>query len=193
MMSRLFRLLADRDPRLPPLVALLLVVFVCIEGWLFVLKKPFTEYQRLAATGHMLGQALSARGGPSTEIEMLERDNKALSDRIDGEMHLAGARDRVVVSLLEILDSSSRAAGLTLMGVHPGEVKTAAGFDQLTYDVTVAAPYPALANWMLNLNERLGHRGSITELDVRPDSGDARMKASLRLSMYLPTRAGAGK
>ena len=193
MMNQIFRALAERDPRLPPLVGFLLIAFLCIEGWMFVLKKPYADYQRLSVSAQVLGQALNVRGGPSAEIDLLERENKRLADKLQGEVNLDRSGERVVVPLLEMLDQSARAAGLQLLSVHPGATRTVAGFDELSFDVVLTGAYLPVANWVLNLNEKLGHSMSVSEMDMRVGEGEGGLTVSIKLTMYLPSRAGAAK
>ena len=193
MMNQIFRALAERDPRLPPLVGCLLIAFLCIEGWMFVLKKPMTEYKRLSTSAQILSQSLPVRGGPSSEIDLLERENQRLTDKLQGEMHLDRSGDGVVVPLVEMLDKSARAANLKLLSVHPGTTRAVAGFDEMTFDVTLSGAYLPLANWLLSLSEKFGDRVSVSELDIRTNEGETDLSVTIKLAMILPTRVGGGK
>lgn len=191
MIERLLHLLEQRDPRLPVVLAVLLVLFLVLEGWLLVLRKPLAEYQRVSAQASALEASVQAQRTPSTEAAEMERDLTRLSTRLNGELQMVQGGERVVASLLEKLDQTARAAGLRLAAVRPGQRRSVAGFDERSFDVVVSGRYLPLANWMLAFGEQLGHNVSIADLELRPTAGDdGRLTLNLRIALYLPATAG---
>lgn len=191
MMQRLLQFLEQRDPRLPVIVAGLLVLLLVVEGWLLVLRKPLAEYWRVSAQANTLESAVQANQAPSSAATQMEQELARLSTQLSGELQIVQGGDRVVATLLEKLDQSARTAGLRLSAVRPDQRRTVAGFDERSFSVVVSGRYLALANWMLGFGEQLGHNVSIADLELRPTPGeDGRLSLSLRIALYLPATAG---
>jgi Tfp pilus assembly protein PilO len=186
MMDRLLRALDRKDPRLPPLIALILIGFLLLEGWLLVLRKPFNQYQQLTNTAQSLALRVSTRGGPSTEIAQLRQDIEKFDKHLQGELSLVQSTDIVVAPLMDQLDQSARAAGLRLSGVSPGVKRSVAGFDERPFELTVTGAYLPLARWLLDFGETLGQNVVVTDLDLRATGQTDQLKLSMRIALYLP-------
>lgn len=186
MMDRLLRALDHKDPRLPPLIAFILIAFLLLEAWLLVLRKPFHQYQQLNDTAQNLALRISTRGGPSTEIAQLRQDLEKLDKRLQGELSLMQSTDIVVAPLMQQLDQSARKAGLRLSGVSPGVKRTISGFDERPYELTVNGAYLPLTHWLLNFDEVLGQNVVVTDLDMRPAGAGNELKLAMRIALYLP-------
>ena len=104
MMDRLLRALDQKDPRLPPLIAVLLVLFLLIEAWLLVLRKPFAQYQQLSDTAYTLSMRANSGDGPSTELSRARQTLDALNAQLQKELKLVLASADVVAPLMQQLD-----------------------------------------------------------------------------------------
>lgn len=190
MMDRFLRALDHKDPRLPPLIAIILIAFLVLEAWVLVLRKPFYQYQQLGDTAQNLALRVSARGGPSTEISQLRQDLEKLDKRLQGELSLVQSTDIVVAPLMQQLDQSARDAGLRLSGVSPGVKRTISGFDERPYELSVTGTYLPLTQWLLNFDEVLGQNVVVTDLDIRPLGQASELKLNMRIALYLPMAGG---
>lgn len=187
MMERINQVLNKTDPRLITLIAVFLVLFLAVEGWLLVLRKPYADYSQLTEQRDLLQTSLSTRAAPSVEIEQLTRDVKDLSDRLNGELQLTQAGDRVVASLMETLDHSAQKHGLKLSSVKPMEQRSVSGFEEIPFDVSVTGAYLPLSEWMLGFGESLGGNVSITDFDMHAGAPGGKVVLTLRLALYLPS------
>ncbi len=186
-MSRLTQLLLRVDVRLVPLIALSLVLFLALEGWLLVLRKPFAEYRQLKLQRDSLEVGIGARATPSVELEQLVGDLKVASERLNGQFALASAGDRVVSSLMETLDHSARKHGLKLSSIKPLESRVVSGFEEIPFDVSASGAYLPLCEWLLSLGDSLGGNISISDFEIRAQEASGKVELSLKLALYLPS------
>ena len=187
MIKRINQLLHKADPRLITFIAVFLVLFLAVEGWFLVLRKPYTDYFIAVEQRDSLQSTLTTRAAPSVEIEQLGRDLKDLSERLNGELQLSQAGDRVVASLMETLDHSAQKYGLKLSSVKPMEQRLVSGFEEIPFDVSVTGAYLPLSEWMLDFGKSLGGNVSITDFDMRAGAPGEKIMLTLRLALYLPS------
>lgn len=191
MINRLTQAMMRMDPRLIPVIAVFLILFLAVEGWMLVLRKPVAEYQKLATQSDTLETSQSTRTTPSVELEQLTRELKTVSERLNGELLLARAGDRVAASLMETLDHSARKYGLKLSSVKPMEQRMVSGFEEIPFDVSVTGAYLPLCEWMLSLGQSLGGNISISDFEMRSLEAAGKVTLTLKLALYLPPEAKA--
>ncbi len=191
MMDRLLRALDQKDPRLPPLIAVLLVLFLLIEAWLLVLRKPFAQYQQLSDTAYTLSMRAHSGDGPSTELSRARQTLDALNAQLQKELKMVLASADVVAPLMQQLDQSAQASQLQLTSLRPGVKRRVSGFDERPFELSLRGDYLALANWMLQLNQTVGHNLIMTDMDLHREGGAGGVTLNLRLALYLPAAPGA--
>ncbi len=191
MMDRLLRALDQKDPRLPPLIAVLLVLFLLIEAWLLVLRKPFAQYQQLSDTAYTLSMRALSGDGPSTELSRARQTLDALNAQLQKELKMVLASADVVAPLMQQLDQSAQASQLQLTSLRPGVKRRVSGFDERPFELSLRGDYLALANWMLQLNQTVGHNLIMTDMDLHREGSAGGVTLNLRLALYLPTAPGA--
>ncbi len=186
MMDRLLRTLDRKDPRLPSLIAVLLVVFLLVECWMLVLRKPIWRYQQATDKAQSLAMRVSSRGGPSTEDDALRQELGKLEARLGRELNLVQSTDIMVAPLMDQLDLSARTNGLHLAGVSPGLKRPVSGFEERPFELTVTGGYLPLARWLLNFGETQGQNVVITDLELRSTGQSDGLKLNMRIALYLP-------
>ena len=190
MMDRLLRALDQKDPRLPPLIAVLLVLFLLIEAWLLVLRKPFAQYQQLSDTAYTLSMRANSGDGPSTELSRARQTLDALNAQLQKELKLVLASADVVAPLMQQLDQSAQASQLQLTSLRPSIKRRVSGFDERPFELSLRGDYLALANWMLKLNQTVGHNLIMTDMDLHREGHASGVTLNLRLALYLPAAPG---
>jgi Tfp pilus assembly protein PilO len=178
----------DRLARLPPRQLNLLlggavaVVFALL--WTFGLRAPLaaTRIQQTERARLELGAGEPARAAQqlavlAAQVGMLER---AL-----GQAGTRG-RDEIQLRLIGEVDRAARRRQVHLRSAAPGPARNLASFVELPIEVEAAGAYPALVEWMTDI-ERLPAAPAIVSFDIRPGEAGRPRIIRLRLAAYLAT------
>jgi Tfp pilus assembly protein PilO len=188
MMKPMIQALGKLDRRLLWGSMLLLVALMVFEGWIFVLRKPYIEYQKILATRVALSSALKNAPDQSSELGKMANELKQLSDKLSGELHLAASDDKMAASVMEALDKSASAHGLALISIKPGERTPVSVFEEISFEVNAKGAYLQLCQWLLDFGTQLGRNATITEFDMKSADEGRQVALSLKIALYRPLK-----
>lgn len=188
MMDKVVDAISRLNPRLVIGIMLLIVSLLAIEGWMLVLRKPYAEYQQIAATRASLASTLSMASDQSSDLEKLTIELKQLTEKLGGELRLPISDDKMAASLMEALDRSAVVHGVTLSGVKPKERKQVSVFEEVSFEITAKGPYLHLCAWMLDFGKTLGNNATITEFDMKNTNEERKVALSLNIALYRPLK-----
>jgi Tfp pilus assembly protein PilO len=188
MMQPMIQALGKLDRRLLQGIALLLVALMAFEGWIFVLRKPYAEYQKILATRVALSSALKNAPDQSSELGKMANELKQLSDKLSGELRLSASDDKMAASVMEALDQSATVHGLTLISIKPGERVPVSVFEEVSFEVNARGAYLQLCQWLLDFGNQLGSNATITEFDMKSADEGRQVALSLKIALYRPLK-----
>lgn len=188
MMQRVLDAIEKMNPRLAMLLALLIFGMLAAEGWLLLLRKPYMEYQQIAATRASLSTTLSQSSDRSSELGRLSAELKQLTEQLSGELKLPASDDKMAASLMEALDHSAAAHEILLSGVKPLERKQVSVFEEVSFDITAKGKYLQLCEWMLGFRKTLGNNATITEFDMKSADEGRQVMLTLKIALYRPLK-----
>lgn len=188
MMNSVIVALSKLNPRVVIGLMLLIVSLLAIEGWMLVLRKPYAEYQQIAATRASLASTLSLSSDQSSDLEKLTVELKQLTEKLGGELLLPASDDKMAASLMEALDRSAAVYGVTLSGIKPKERKQVSVFEEVSFEITAKGPYLHLCEWMLDFGKTLGNNATITEFDMKNTNEQRKVALSLNIALYRPLK-----
>ena len=187
-MNRVLDAIGKLDPRLVLGIMLLIVSLLAIEGWILVLRKPYADYRQIVATRVALASMRSQPFDQSSVLEKLSIELGQLAANLEGDLRLPASDDKMVASLIEALDRSAVAHGVTLSGVKPKERKQVSIFEEASFEVTAKGPYLHLCEWMQDFGKRLGNNATITEFDMKATNEERTVALSLNIALYRPLK-----
>ena len=188
MMKKAVQALSKMDPRLVVGVMLLIVAFLAIEGWMLLLRKPYTEYQQILSTRESLSSSLRQSPNQLNELDSLANELKQLSEKLSGELRLPASDDKMAASLMEALDHSASLHSVVLASVKPKERKPVSVFEEVSFEVSAKGSYLHLSAWMLDFAKTLGSNATVTEFDMKSADEGKQVALSLNIALYRPLR-----
>jgi Tfp pilus assembly protein PilO len=188
MMKKAVQALSKMDPRLVVGVMLLIVAFLAIEGWMLLLRKPYTEYQQILSTRESLSSSLQQSPNQLNELDSLANELKQLSEKLSGELRLPASDDKMAASLMEALDHSASLHDVVLSSVKPKERKQVSVFEEVSFEVSAKGSYLHLCAWMLDFAKTLGNNATVTEFDMKSADEGKQVALSLNIALYRPLR-----
>jgi Tfp pilus assembly protein PilO len=188
MMRNAVQALEKLDFRFVIGMLLLFLMLLAAEGWLLLLKKPYTEYQQILSARESLSSVLRQSGNQLSELDLLANELKHLSEKLSGELQLPASDDEMAASLMEALDNSASKYGLVLSSVKPKERKQVSVFEEVSFEVSAKGAYLHLSTWMLDFANSLGHNATVTEFDMKSSDEGKQVILSLNIALYRPLR-----
>ncbi len=188
-MNSILLALAKLDARLVRGIMLLLIALIVFEGWILVLRKPYAEYQKSVSTRTTLSSALKQSPDASSELSRIADELKQLSEKLNGELRLSASDDKMAASLMQALDRSAIARGVTLISIKPGDRKPVSVFEEVSFEVNAKGAYLHLCNWLLEFGTTLGSNAAITEFDMKSADEGRQVTLSLKLAVYRPLKS----
>lgn len=167
---------------------LLLAGVLLFEGWMLLLRKPYTEYRQMHVSRIALDSALGQRADPSGELGRMAEEIRHLQARLSGEMRVPVSDDTMVASVLEALDRSAAAHGVTLSGVKPMERKQLSLFEEVVFDVSAQGAYLRLSEWMLDFGKTLGNNATVTDFDLKTTDAGRQVILTMSVALYRPLK-----
>ena len=193
MTQRILGALSRISPRVLLLAMMLIVSAAAFEGWFLVLRAPWGEYRRLAATRESLAATVAMSATQQGELDRLTTELKELSDRLSGELHAPAPEDQLAVSLMTELDHAAARKGLVLTSVKPGARRQVLSFDEIAFDVSAQGKYLLLCEWLLDFERTLGRSATVTDFTMRSIEEGRQVGLTLKVVLYRPLRSGAEK
>jgi Tfp pilus assembly protein PilO len=188
MMKKAVQVLGKMDPRLVIGVMLLIVAFLAIEGWMLLLRKPYTEYHQILFTRESLSSSLQQSPNQLNELDNLANELKQLSEKLSGELRLPASDDKMAASLMEALDQSASQHDVVLASVKPKDRKQVSVFEEVSFEVSAKGSYLHLCAWMLDFAKTLGNNATVTEFDMKSADEGKQVALSLNIALYRPLR-----
>ena len=192
MMDRINELLSKLNPRLVYLILLLILFLLAFEGWYLLLRKPYAEYQQIAAKQTSLSAMLNQNPDNAIDLDRMADELRQLTERLSGELRLPAADDKMAASLMKALDHSAASYQISLSGVRPGERKPVSVFEELSFDVTAKGPYLQLCAWMLDFDRALGNNATISKFGMKSTNEGKLVMLDLKLALYRPLKLAGG-
>jgi Tfp pilus assembly protein PilO len=176
----------DRLARLPPRQLDLLlggaIAVVLALLWTFGVRAPLaamriqqTERSRLEFGAGDPARAAQQLAVLAAQVATLER---AL-----GQAGTRG-RDEIQLRLISEVDRAARRRQVHLRSAAPGAARNLASFVELPIEVEAAGAYPALVEWMADI-ERLPVAPAIVSFDIRPGEAGRPRIIKIRMAAYL--------
>lgn len=176
----------DRLAWLPPRQLHLLlggaIAVVLALLWTFGLRAPLAAMR--------IQQAERARlepgaGGPARAAQQLAHlaVQVATLERAFGHAGTRG-RDDIQLRLISEADRAARRHQVVLRSAAPSAARTLASFIELPVEVEAAGAYPALVEWMADI-ERLPDAPAIVSFDIRPGEAGRPRIIKIRMAAYL--------
>jgi len=188
--------LVDALSRLSPaawwsLVALV-GALIALEGWLLVLRQPFTAYRDLSAARESLRAIEDMTAAQHAEQQRASLRTKQLGERLSAELDAPASEEQLTVALMRKLDQAAARDGVRLTSLKPGARRHVLSFEELSFDVGAQGKYLALCHWLLDFERSLGKFATVTDLTMRSGEAGREVTLSLRLALYRPLPAGGG-
>lgn len=187
-MTKITQMLGKLDPRIVVGLMLFFIGLLAFEGWMLLLRKPYTEYKQILSTRESLSLALTQSPNQSNEMSKIAVELKQLSDQLSGELHLPASDDKMAASLMEALDQSAKKHSITLFSVKPKERKPVSVFEEVSFEVSAKGHYLQLAKWMLDFNNTLGNNATVTEFDMKTAEEGKQVVLTLNIALYRPLK-----
>ncbi|MGB2833260.1 MAG: type 4a pilus biogenesis protein PilO [Methylotenera sp.] len=188
MMSNIVQTLAKLNPRLVFGLMLFFVLLLAFEGWILLLRKPYTEYRQILSTRESLTASLQQTPNQSNELGQIAAELKQLSEKLSGELRLPASDDKMAASLMEALDHSARLHSVTLASLKPKERKQVSVFEEVSFEVSAKGSYLQLCEWMLDFSKTLGNSATVTEFEMKTADEGKQVTLSLNIALYRPLR-----
>jgi len=188
MMNKVYQALGKLDSRMLIGLMLFLIGLLVFEGWMLVLRKPYTEYRQVISTRASLSSSLNQSANQSSEMNTVANELKQLSDTLSGELHLSATDDKMAATLMESLDHSARQHSITLFSVKPLATKPVSVFEEVSFEVSAKGQYLQLARWMLDFSNTLGSNVAVTEFDMKAAEGGKQVMLTLNIALYRPLK-----
>lgn len=188
MMTKTIQALGKLNPRLVYGLMLLVICLLAFEGWIFLLRKPYAEYQQILSTRESLTSSLRQSPDQLSELDKLANELKRLSEKLSGELRLPASDDKMAASLMEALDRSASIHGVMLASVKPKERKQVSVFEEVSFEVSAKGSYLHLCAWMLDFAKTLGNNATVTEFDMKSADEGKQVALSLKIALYRPLR-----
>jgi Tfp pilus assembly protein PilO len=169
-------------------VMLLIVALIAFEGWILMLRKPYTEYRQIIETKQSLLSSLRQTPNQSSELGKIATELKQLTEKLSGELRLPASDDKMAASLMEALDHSATLHGITLISVKPKERKQVSVFEEVSFEISAKGSYLHLCNWMLDFGKTLGNSATVTEFDMKSAEEGKQVALSLNIALYRPLK-----
>jgi Tfp pilus assembly protein PilO len=187
MKHRILGVLVGRDERLVKGAMVLMLALIAFEGWQFVLKTPFANYQQARESRVALTAAMAAAPRVAPELGALAAEVEALVRKLDAEL-MRDSDDRLTAVLITELDHSAAEQGVRLKAVRPGSRSTVGAFEEVSYDVLAEGKYVSLSRWLTELERAVGGRAAVQAFSLRTDAGH--VSASARVALYRSAQKG---
>lgn len=188
MMNRVVDAMAKLNHRMVSGIMLLIVSLLAIEGWTLVLRKPYAEYQQVVATRVSLASTQSLPSDQSGTLEKLTIELRQLTEKLDGEQPRPDSDDKMVASMMEALDRSAVAHGVTLSGVKPADKIQVLEFEEASFEITARGPYLHLCEWMQDFGKTLGNNATITGFEMKATNEERAVALSLKIALFSPLK-----
>lgn len=193
MMKRLVDTLASLNLRLVTGLMVFVVCLIVFEGWILVLRKPFTDFQQTRARHLALASTLSQSSNPSGELSLVTGELKQLTEKLHGQLRVPASDDEMAPALIAALDQSASRHGLTLASVSPQERKRVSVFENIPFEVSATGAYLPLCAWMLDFETSLGNNATVSEFDMKTAGASGKVSLSMNIALYRPLKInGAG-
>ena len=195
MSERLLAALGRLDARLLLGGMVLLLALVAGESWLLVLRKPFTEYQKLAATREALALSLAAAPSQQGELGRLASELKQTTARLGAQLSPPGPDDQIASMVMVELDRAASLNGITLAGIHPGARRQVQSFEEVLFEVNAQGKYLPLCQWLMDFERTLGQSATVSEFSMKSADEGRLVAVSLKVALYraMPAAGGAAK
>ncbi len=167
---------------------LLLAGVLLFEGWMLLLRKPYAEYQQMHVSRVALASALGQSADPSGELGKMAEEIRHLQARLSGEMRVSASDDTMVASVIEALDRSAAAHGVTLSGVKPMAKKQVSLFEEVVFEVSAQGAYLRLSEWMLDFGKTLGNNATVTDFDLKTTDAGRQVILTMNVALYRPLK-----
>lgn len=178
--------LVDRLARLPPRQLNLLlggaVAIALALVWTFGLRAPLaamrvqqTERVRLELGAGDPARAAQQLAALTAQVATLERALGQIG---------TGGRDDIQLRLISEVDRAARRHQVHLRRAAPGAARNLASFVELPVEVEAAGAYPALVEWMADM-EALPSAPAIVAFDIRPGEPGQPRIIRIKLAAYL--------
>ncbi len=188
MMNKVYQALGKLDSRMLIGLMLFLIGLLVFEGWMLVLRKPYTEYRQVISTRASLSSSLDQSANQSSEMNTVANELKQLSDTLSGELHLSATDDKMAATLMESLDHSARQHSITLFSVKPLATQPVSVFEEVSFEVSAKGQYLQLARWMLDFSNTLGSNVAVTEFDMKAAEEGKQVMLTLNIALYRPLK-----
>lgn len=180
--------LGKLNPHLVFGLMLFFVLLLAFEGWILLLRKPYTEYQQILSTRESLTASLRQMPDQSSELDRITAELKQLSEKLSGELRLPASDDKMAASLMEALDHSAGLHNVTLASLKPKERKQVSVFEEVSFEVSAKGSYLHLCAWMLDFANTLGNSATVTEFDMKTADEGKQVTLSMNIALYRPLR-----
>lgn len=181
--AELDRILRDLDPRLVPLVFVLILVLGGVAGLQFGIKPALAYYVESSDKHAAAKQTLAAESRIELEsVTALESEVARLNTELYGDS--AGVpRAEIESFVVNTLARISSLHGIDLLGITPDGANKVLMFEELPYSVEVAGSYFALHRWLYQVEEELRPM-VVKQFEIVPSRSDETVTLSLRIVAY---------
>jgi Tfp pilus assembly protein PilO len=194
MMNRIVTLLARIDPRIVLGGMLFIVGLAAGEGWMLILKKPYTDYQALITAGDKLSASLVKLPRPNSDLRQLADELRQASDRLTGELPTIAPDDQMASAVMAQLDRSAAENDITLTGIRPGVRRQVLDFEEISFEVSAQGKYLRLCQWLLDFERTLGQSATVSDFTMKSAAEGRLVSLQLKAVLYRPLRStGAAK
>jgi Tfp pilus assembly protein PilO len=180
--------LSTLNPRWLVALVWLLAAGLLLAGWTLALRQPYAQYRQLGSNRAALSVALGQTPDPGRELGPLALELKRLSDKLNGGWSLPVADDVMAASLMKALDRSAAGHGVLLAGIKPKARRQVAVFEEVSFEVSASGSYLQLGAWMLDFDQVMGHKASITAFAMKTLDAGRQVALTLDVALYRPVQ-----
>lgn len=186
MINTISRMVNKLNPNLLLGLMVLFVLLLVFEGWMLLLRKPYTEYKQILSTKESLTASLLQVPNQVSELDQIKTELKQLSEQLRGELRFPASDDKMAASLMEALDRSARLHNVALVSLKPKERKQVSVFEEVSFEVSAKGGYLQLSAWMLDFSKTLGNGATVTEFEMKTADEGKQVNVLLNIALYRP-------
>jgi Tfp pilus assembly protein PilO len=188
MMKNIVQTLSKLNPLLVSAMMFFIIMLILFEGWILVLRKPYTEYKQIVASKEALSLSVQVTPNQSNELQRITSELKQLSEQLSGELQLPVSDDKIAASLMASLDQSATTHHVTLASLKPKEKKQVSVFEEVSFEVSAKGTYLQLCAWMLDFAKTLGNSATVSDFEMKSVDEGKQVALVLNIALYRPLK-----
>lgn len=187
-MKNIVQTLSKLNPLLVSAMMFFIIMLLLFEGWLLVLRKPFTELKQIEANKEVLSVSLQETPNQSNELQRITSELNQLSEQLNGELQQPASDDKIAATLMTSLDQSAATHHVMFASLKPKERKQVSVFEETSFEVSAKGTYLQLCAWMLDFAKTLGNSATVADFEMKSVDEGKQVALVLNIALYRPLK-----